>query len=189
MSITTQLKSEYTITSTPLGGLVNAAFQKKKDKFAYLDYDVAKGFKWNMKIYADEAKTDLLIEVEEQSAISGLLDQSGYVFKNAKTGETLGAWVPKKRFLNMFLKAHYKLMVNNDVVATAPGEGFFKLFIPGSMRKLMGRKVFSADGNLLTKIHYCLSGGVNVIPQPTVMSDDFMSMATAVFAAICSIQD
>ena len=145
--------------------------------------------KWNMKIYSDEAKTDLLIEVEEQSALAGLMDQSGYVFKNAKTGEILGAWVPQKRFLNMFLKSPYKLVVNNNVVATAPGEGFFKLFVPSSIRKLIARKVLSPDGNLLTKIHYCISGGVNVIPQQAVASDDFMSMAIAVFAAICSVQD
>lgn len=189
MKIPNEFKSEYDV-STALGGIANSYFESKKNKFAYIEYDVAKGFKWNMKIYSDEAKTDLLIEADEQSAVAGLMDSAGYVFKDAKSGEVLGAWVPQKRLLlNMFLKASYKLVVNNNVVATAPGEGFFKLFIPGSMRKFIARKVIAGNGSLLAKISTRLTGGVKVKPQGDMVSDDFMATAIAVFAAICGVQD
>ena len=182
-------KSEYDV-STALGGMANSSFESNKNKFAYVDYDVVNGFKWNMKIYSDEAKTDLLIEADEQSAVAGLMDSAGYVFKDVKNGNVLGAWVPKKRLLlNMFLKAPYKLVVNNNVVATAPGEGFLKLFIPGSMRKFIARKIIASDGRLLAKISARLTGGVNVKPQGGAVSDDFMAASIAVFAAICGVQD
>lgn len=189
MKALNEFKSEYDV-STALGGVTNSSFESNKNKFAYVDYDVAKGFKWNMKIYSDEAKTDLLIEADEQSAIAGFMDSAGYVFKDAKSGEVLGAWVPKKRFLlNMFLKAPYKLVVNNNVVATAPGEGFFKLFIPGSMRKFIARKIIASNGSLIAKISTRLTGGVKVKPQSNMLSDDFMATAIAAFAAICGVQD
>lgn len=188
MKVLNELKSEYEV-STSLGGLANSAFESKKKKFAYVDYEVVKGFKWNMKIYADEAKKELLIEAEEQSALAGFMDQAGYVFKDAKTGDILGAWVPKKRILNIFLKAPYKLVVNNNVLATAPGEGFFKLFIPGSMRKFIARKVLASNGNVLAKISTRLSGGVKVKPEGPGISDDFIATAIAVLAAICGVQD
>lgn len=184
-------KSKYKI-SMPLSGVAASWLERDGKKFAYLDYDVKKGFKWNMKIYSDEAKSDVLIEVDEQK-LSLLAGQSGYVFKDAKTGEELGAWVPKKRFLNIFLRAPYKLMVGGQVAATSPGDGFFKLFMPGSVRTfLFGRKVCSSDGKVVAKIFTQSTMGcglVKVNPADKEIADGKIATAIAVLAAICGLQD
>ena len=183
-------KSEYKV-SMPLSGIATSWFEHDKNKFAYLDYDVKKGFKWNMKFYSDEAKKDVLIEADQEK-LSALAGQSGYVFKDAKSGEPLGAWVPKKRFLNVFLRAPYKLVVDGQVVATSPGDGFFKLLIPGAIRKLMSRKVFAADGRAVARISAQSALGCGVVkvkPEGGTIADGKLATATAVLAAICGLQD
>ena len=183
-------KSEYKVCM-PFSGIATSWFEHNKNKFAYLDYDVKKGFKWNMKFYSDEAKTDILMEVDQEK-LSALAGQSGYVFKNAKNGDVLGAWVPKKRFLNVFLRAPYKLMVGNEVVAMSPGDGFFKLLIPGAIRKFMARKVIAANGKVIAKLsaQSTLGNGVvKVKPEGGMISDGMLATAVAVFAAVCGLQD
>ena len=190
MKITEGFKSEYKI-SMPLSGIATSWFEHDKNKFAYLDYDVKKGFKWNMKFYSDEAKKDVLIEADQEK-LSALAGQSGYVFKDAKSGEVLGTWVPKKRVLNMFLRAPYKLVVNNEVVAMSPGDGFFKLLIPGTIRKFMSRKVLAADGRVVARISAQSTLGCGVVtvkPEGGMIADDKLATATAVLAAICGLQD
>ena len=183
-------KSDYKI-SMPLSGIAASWFERDGKKFAYLDYDVKKGFKWNMKFYSDEAKTDVVIEADQQK-LSALAGQSGYVFKDAKTGEELGAWVPQKRFLNIFLRAPYKLVVGGQTVATSPGDGFFKLFIPGSVRKFIARKVLAADGKVVAKVSAQSTLGCGVVtvkPEGGTVADGKLATAVAVLAAICGLQD
>ncbi len=191
VSVFDAFKSDYKV-SMPLSGIATSTFCKGKDeKFAYLDYDVKKGMKWNMKIYSDEAKTDVLIEVDQQK-LSFLAGQSGYVFKDAKSGEELGVWVPKKRLLNIFLLAPYKLMVKEQVAAVSPGEGFFKLFVPGAIRKMFARKILSADNKPIAKLKaqsVLGCGVVKVAPAGGCIEDGKMAIALAVFAAICGLQD
>ena len=183
------VKTEYSV-GWAMGGLANTSFEKDKKKFAYLEYDVKKGFKWSLKIYSDEEKQDLLIEVEEQSAIAGvLLDQSGYVFKDAQKNEILGMWKPTKSLLNMFLKAPYKLIVNNEIVAIAPGENFFKLFIPSFIRKMTPRKVLTVYGEVIAKISTEFSQCISVKPECGAIQDDRLAIAIAAFVAICGVQD
>lgn len=182
--------TEYKI-SMPLSGVATSWFERNKEKFAYLDYDVKKGLKWNMKFYVDEAKSSAFLEAE-QLKLSFLAGQSGYQFSDVKTGEILGVWVPKKRFLNLFLRAPYKLWVDNKVVATSPGEGFFKLFIPGAIRKMMSRSVTSADGKKIAQISTQSTLGCGVVKVKPVggkIADERMSKAVAVLAAICGLQD
>ena len=184
------LKSDYKI-SMPLSGIAASWFEHDGKKFAYLDYDVKKGFKWNMKFYSDEAKKDVIIEADQQK-LSALAGQSGYVFKDAKNGEELGAWVPQKRFLNIFLRAPYRLMIKGEVVATSPGDGFFKLLIPGAIRKMIARKVLMANGKAIAKIGAQSTlgcGVVNVKPEGGTIADDKLAVAVAVLAAICGLQD
>lgn len=188
--ITGLFKSTYKI-SMPLSGIAASWFERDGNKFAYLDYDVKKGFKWNMKFYSDEAKKDVVMEADQQK-LSALAGQSGYVFKDAKSGEELGVWVPQKRFLNIFLRAPYKLVVDGQVVATSPGEGFFKLFMPGAVRKFIARKVVSADGKTVARISAQSTlgcGVVNVKPEGGTMADDKLATAVSVLAAICGLQD
>ena len=183
-------KSAYKI-SMPLSGIASSWFERDKNKFAFLDYDVKKGLKWNMKFYSDEKKSVLFMEADQQK-LSLAAGQSGYVFKDATSGEVLGAWVPKKRFLNIFLRAPYKLVVNEQVVATSPGDGFFKLLIPGSIRKFIARKVLAADGKTIAKITAQSTFGcgvVNVKPEAGVIADGKLATAVAVLAAICGLQD
>lgn len=183
-------KLEYKVCM-PLSGIASSWFEHTKNKFAYLDYDVKKGFKWNMKFYSDEAKKDVIIEADQQK-LSALAGQSGYVFKDAKSGEEFGAWVPQKRFLNIFLRAPYKLVVGGQVVATSPGDGFFKLLIPGAVRKMMARKVLTADGKSVAKITAQSTlgcGVVNVKPEGGTIADNKLAVAVAVLAAICGLQD
>ena len=114
------------------------------------------------------------------------------MFKDAKSSEELGAWVPQKRFLNIFLRAPYRLVVNGEVVATSPGDGFFKLLIPGAVRKMMARKVLTADGKSVAKITAQSTlgcGVVNVKPEGGMATDDRLATAVAVLAAICGLQD
>lgn len=185
-------KTEYKI-NMPLSGIAVSWFSRGKDeKFAYLDYEVEKGMKWSMKFYSDEAKSDLVMEANQQK-LSFLAGQSGYVFKDAKSGEELGTWVPQKRFLNIFLRAPYKLMVGEKEVATSPGEGFFKLLVPGAMRKLISRKVIlSADKKQIAAISaqsVLGCGVVKVKPAGGAIEDAKMATAVAVLAAICGLQD
>lgn len=190
MKVIDGFKSEYKV-SMPLSGIATSWFEHDKNKFAYLDYDVKKGLKWNMKFYSDEAKKDVLIEADQEK-LSALAGQSGYVFKDAKSGEVLGTWVPKKRVLNIFLRASYKLIVNDEVVAVSPGDGFFKLLIPGAIRKLMSRKVLMADGKAVARISAQSTLGCGVVkvkPEGGMIADDKLATATAVFAAICGLQD
>lgn len=190
MKVIDRFKSEYKV-SMPLSGIATSWFEQDKDKFAYLDYDVKKGFKWNMKFYSDEAKKEVLIEADQEK-LSALAGQSGYVFKDAKSGESLGAWVPKKRFLNVFLRAPYKLVVDGQVVATSPGEGFLRLLIPGTIRKFMSRKVLAADGRVVARISAQStlgSGVVKVKPEGGTIADGKLATAIAVLAAICGLQD
>ena len=177
--------------SMPLSGIATSWFEQDKDKFAYLDYDVKKGLKWSMKFYSDEAKKDVFLEADQQK-LSALAGQSGYVFKDAHNGEELGTWVPKKRFLNLFLRAPYRLMVKGEVVATSPGDGFFKLLIPGAIRKMMARKVLTASGKAVAKISAQSTlgcGVVNMKPEGGAITDDKLAVAVAVLAAICGLQD
>ena len=183
-------RSEYKI-SMPLSGLAVSWFERKADgKFAFLDYDVKKGLKWNMTFYRDEGKKEVLLSVE-QKKLAPLAGQSGYEFKDA-TGNVLAAWVPKKRFLNLFLKAGYELVVDGKTAAKSPGEGFFKLFIPGAVRKMLARKVLTADGKVVAKVRAVSTlgcGTVTIKPEGEEISDGFMATAVAVFGAICGLQD
>ena len=190
MKMIESFKSAYKI-SMPLSGVAVSWFERDKNKFAYLDYDVKKGFKWNMKFYSDEAKKDVLIEADQQK-LSALAGQSGYVFKDAQSGEELGAWVPQRRFLNIFLRAPYRLVVKGEVVAISPGDGFFKLLIPGAVRKMMARKVMAANGTAIAKITAQSTlgcGVVNMKPEGGTIADDKLAVAVAVLAAICGLQD
>jgi hypothetical protein len=190
MSITSPFKSEYKI-NMPLSGVAVSWFERKDEgKFAFLDYDVKKGLKWSMTFYRDEGKKEVLLSAE-QKKLAPLAGQSGYEFVDS-TGKVLGAWVPKKRFLNLFLKAGYELVVDGKVVAKSPAEGFFKLFIPGSVRKMLARKVLTADGKPIAKVRVVSTlgcGAVTVKPDNGDISDGFLATAVAVFGAICGLQD
>ena len=178
--------------SMPLSGVAASWFERdNKKKFAYLDYDVKKGFKWKMKFYEDEEKKKAFLEASQQK-LSFLAGQSGYEFKSLADGRILGTWVPKKRFLNILLRSSYTLVVDGNVVASAPGDSFFKLFIPGAIRKMMSRKVLSADGKVIAKISVQSAlgcGVVKVSPANGEIADEGMATAVAVFAAICGLQD
>lgn len=177
--------------SMPLSGVAVSWFERDKKKFAYLDYDVKKGFKWEMKFYEDEEKKKAFLEASQQK-LSFLAGQSGYEFKDATTGQVLGAWVPKKRFLNLFLRSQYALLVDGKAVAMAPGDSFFRLFMPGAIRKMLSRKVLSADGRAIAKISVQSAlgcGVVKVSPTNGEISDGNMAAAVAVLAAICGLQD
>lgn len=181
-------KREYKI-SMPMSGLATSWFERDKQKFAYLDYDVKKGFKWEMKFYEDEGKKRELLEASQQK-LSFLAGQSGYEFKSLAEGRVLGAWVPKKRFLNIFLRSPYTLVVDGKVVATSSGDSCLKLLLPESLRG--SRKVLSADGKVIAKISVksvlgC--GTVKVSPTNGEIADERMATAVAVFAAICGLQD
>lgn len=177
--------------SMPLSGVAVSWFERDKKKFAYLDYDVKKGFKWEMKFYEDEEKKKAFLEASQQK-LSFLAGQSGYEFKSLADGRVLGTWVPKKRFLNILLRSSYTLVVDGNVVASAPGDSFLKLFIPGAIRKMMSRKVLSADGKVIAKISVQSAlgcGVVKVSPANGEIADEGMATAVAVFAAICGLQD
>ena len=177
--------------SMPLSGLASSWFEADGKKFAYMDYDVKKGLKWEMKFYSDEEKKNAFIEIVEQK--NSLLD-GGYAFKDAVSGEQLGVWAPKKRFLNLFLRAPYTLTVNGKVVAMSPGEGFFKLFVPGKIRSfLCPRKVLNADGKPVAKISTQSTFGCGITKvKPcgeNTISESGLGTAVAVLAAICGLQD
>ena len=178
--------------SMPLSGVAASWFERdNKKKFAYLDYDVKKGFKWKMKFYEDEEKKKAFLEASQQK-LSFLAGQSGYEFKSLADGRVLGTWVPKKRFLNILLRSSYTLVVDGNVVASAPGDSFFKLFIPGAIRKMMSRKVLSTDGKVIAKISVQSAlgcGVVKVSPTNGEIADEGMATSIAVFAAICGLQD
>lgn len=183
-------KKDYKL-SMPLSGVAVSWFERDKKKFAYLDYDVKKGFKWEMKFYEDEEKKKAFLEASQQK-LSFLAGQSGYEFKSLADGRVLGTWVPKKRFLNILLRSSYTLVVDGNVVASAPGDSFLKLFIPGAIRKMMSRKVLSADGKVIAKISVQSAlgcGVVKVSPANGEIADEGMATAVAVFAAICGLQD
>lgn len=58
-------EKEYKV-QMPMSGLATSWFERGKgEKFAYLSYDVKKGFNWNMKVYSDEAKKDAFLEANE----------------------------------------------------------------------------------------------------------------------------
>lgn len=183
-------RSEYKI-SMPLSGVAVSWFERKSDgKFAFLDYDVKKGLKWNMTFYRDEGKKEILLSAE-QKKLSMLAGQSGYEFADA-SGKVLGAWVPKKRFLNLFLKAGYELVVDGKAIAKSPAEGFFKHFIPGAARKMFARKVVTADGKPIAKVRAVSTlgcGTVTIKPENGEISDSFLATAVAIFGAICGLQD
>ena len=183
-------RSEYKI-SMLLSGVATSWFERNGEgKFAFLDYDVKKGFKWNMTFYRDEGKKEVLLSAKEKK-LALLAGQSGYEFTDA-TGKVLGVWVPKKRILNLFLKAGYELVVDGKVVAKSPAEGFFKLFIPSTVRKMFARKVLTSDGKIIAKVRAVSTLGCGVVtvkPENGNLSDDFMATAIAVFGAICGLQD
>jgi len=177
--------------SMPLSGIATSWFERDNKKFAYLAYDVKKGLKWEMKFYEDEAKSKAFLEVSQQK-LSLLAGQSGYEFKSLADGQVLGAWVPKKRFLNILLRSSYTLMVDGKAVATSPGDSCFRLLIPGAIRKWISRKVLSSDGKVIAKISVqsvigC--GVVKVTPTDGEIADAKMATAVAVLAAICGLQD
>lgn len=175
----------------PLSGIAASWFERDKNKFAYLDYDVKKGFKWEMKLYEDKEKEKAFLEASQQK-LSFLAGQSGYEFKSLADGQALGVWVPKKRFLNILLRSSYTLMVDGKAVATSPGDSFFKLLIPGAIRKMFSRKVLSADGKVFAKISVRSTFGcgvVKVTPTDGEIADGKMATSVAVFAAICGLQD
>ena len=188
-TVTDLFRSRYKI-NMPLGGMTSSWFERDNARFAYLDYDVKKGLKWNMKFYSDLDRKNVLLSAE-QKKLAMLAGQSGYEFMDAD-GKVLGAWIPKKRFLNMFLKAGYELVVDGKVVAKSPAEGFFKLFIPRSVRKILARKVLAADGKVIAKVRVVSTlgcGKVSVKPTNGEISDGFLATADAVFGAICGLQD
>jgi len=177
--------------SMPLSGVATSWFERGKgDKFAYLTYDVQKGMKWSMKVYLDEAKKDPILEANQlKLTVSG---EAGYEFKSLTTGDVLGAWVPQKRFLNLFLRAPYKLVVGGNVVAMSPGESIFKLLIPGAIRKMIARKVVASTGGSIAKISAQSTLGCGVVKVKLTngkLPDEKMSVAIAVLAAICGLQD
>lgn len=177
--------------SMPLSGVATSWFERGTgDKFAYLAYDVQKGLKWNMKFYLDEAPKDAVLEANQlKLTVSG---EAGYEFKDLKTGMVLGAWIPQKRFLNLFLRAPYKLVVEGDVVATSPGDSFFKLMIPGAIRKMIARKVIASNGCSIAKISAQSALGCGVVKVRLAngkLPEEKMSVAVAVLAAICGLQD
>lgn len=177
--------------SMPLSGIATSWFERDNKKFAYLDYDVKKGLKWEMKFYRDEEKKKAFLEASQQK-LSLLAGESGYEFKNLADEQVLGAWVPKKRFLNILLRSSYTLVVDGKSVATSPGDSCFRLLIPGAIRKWISRKVLSSDGKAIAKISVqsvlgC--GVVKVTPTGGEIADEKMATAVAVFAAICGLQD
>lgn len=189
-SIADLFGSEYKI-SMPLSGVAASWFERKSEgEFAFLDYDVKKGLKWSMTFYRDEGKKEVLLSVE-QKKLAPLAGQSGYEFADSN-GKVLGAWVPKKRFLNLFLKAGYELVVDGKTIAKSPAEGFFKLFIPSAVRKMIARNVLTADGKAIAKVRAVSTlgcGTVTVKPDNGKIPDDFMATSVAVFGAICGLQD
>lgn len=183
-------KKEYKL-SMPLSGIAVSWFERDKEKFAFLDYDVKKGFTWEMKFYEDEQKKKAFLEASQQK-LSFLAGQSGYEFKCLADGQVLGAWIPKKRFLNILLRAPYTLIADGKTIAKSPGDSFFKLLIPSAIRKMLGRKVLSAEGQVIAKISVQSAlgcGVVKVSPTNGEISDGKMATAIAVLAAICGLQD
>lgn len=174
--------------SMPLSGIATSWVERDNTKVAYLDYDVKKGFNWNLKFYSDEAKKDPIIEVNEKKTDKG----KGYEVRDIKSGEILGFWIRKKRFLNLFLKEPYSFDVNGNVSLTSPGEGFFKLLIPGAIRKMMARKVLDGSGNVLATISVqsTLGCGVVKVKYPEGKATDRnTAVAIAVLAAVCGLGD
>lgn len=47
-NLANEFKTDYKI-QMPLSGVAMSSFERNGTKFAYLDYDVKKGLKWNMK--------------------------------------------------------------------------------------------------------------------------------------------
>lgn len=185
-------EKEYKV-QMPMSGLATSWFERGKgEKFAYLSYDVKKGFNWNMKVYSDEAKKDAIIEANETKVEVAGGKKPGYEMKDLKSGKVLGAWVKTKRFLNLFLKAPFTLYVDGQVVAKAPGESFFKLLIPSGIRNVMPRKVVDANGKVVAKVSQLATlgnGVVTVKPEGGTIEDEKLATAIAVLAGIVGLDD
>lgn len=182
--------------SMPLSGIAISTFLRNggvsnNSKFAFLDYDVKKGFKWRMTFFRDEGKANPILEVEEKK-LSLLTGQSGYEVRDVETGNVSGVWVPKKRFLNMFLRASYEYIEDGKVILKSPGESFLKLFVPRAIRSWIARKVITADGRMIAKMRVMATVGcgiVSVKPVGEKVEDRNLAVAMAVLAAICGLQD
>lgn len=185
-------EKEYKV-SMPMSGLATSWFERGKgEKFAYLSYDVKKGFNWNMKVYSDEAKKDAFLEANETKVDVAGDKKPGYEIKDLKSGQVLGAWVKTKRFLNLFLNAPFTLYVDGQVVAKAPGESFFKLMIPAFIRKMTPRKVVDANGKVVAKVSKQAvldCGVVKVKPEGGTIADAKLATAIAVLAGIVGLDD
>lgn len=123
-NLANEFKTDYKI-QMPLSGVAMSSFERNGTKFAYLDYDVKKGLKWNMKFYWDKEKAKPFFDVDETK--NAWLSDSGYEIKDAASGQILGAWVPKKRLLRWFLRQTYTFVVNGKVVARSPGDSCLKV--------------------------------------------------------------
>ncbi len=184
-------EKEYKV-QMPMSGLATSWFERGKgEKFAWLDYDVKKLLKWNMKVYSDEAKKDAFLEANE-GKIASLGGKPGYEIKDLKSGQVLGAWVKTKRFLNLFLNAPFTLYVDGQVVAKAPGESFFKLMVPAFIRKMTPRKVVDANGKVVAKVSKQAALGCGVVkvkPEGGTIEDAKLATAIAVLAGIVGLDD
>lgn len=171
-----ELKASYKLTMT-------GAFQRldNKERFLFCEYDVKKGLKWSVTLYSDEAKTKPFLYCTEQKV---QLRESAYEFKDAKSGEVIGAWVPKKGFLSFFVRARYELVVNGKVVAISPRQSIFSLLL-GGLRSMLPRKVVSAaDGKKIAKLKSLMGASVTVQPEGGRILEDDIAIAVAVMAVI-----
>lgn len=173
-----------------LGVLGTSVVTRDKQKLAWIDYDVKKGLRWTIKFYTEEEKQNAFLEITEKKfALSG---EGGYDITDLKTGKSVGTWVPKKRFLNFFLAAGYKLFIDDKVVLTSPAEGFGRLFLPKVIRNMMGRKIYDADGNLVAKVKWAWTFAEATLEvlytKDGKMEDDVLATAFAAMAAITIAQ-
>lgn len=172
-----------------LGVLGTSVVTRDKQNLAWIDYDVKKGLRWTIKFYTEEEKKNAFLEITEKKL--ALTGEGGYDIADLKSGESVGSWIPKKSFMNLFLAASYKLIINDQVVLTSPGEGFGRLFLPKVMRNMMGRKVFDANGKLVAKVKWALTVGeaeLEVAYTDGTMEDEKLATAFAALAAITIAQ-
>lgn len=175
--------------SAPLGVFATSHYCHGKEIFAYLDCDVKKGLRWCVKVYRDAEMKDLIFEAkQEKFAFSGA---AGYTITKAGEETPIATWVPvKRRLLNFFLQPTYKLVIDDKIVATAPGEAGYKLLIPKFIRRLAAHNVILEDGKKIGKMKrdLLLNMTFAFTYENDACEDETLSIACAVITALRMIQ-
>lgn len=176
--------------SAPWGVFSTSLLQREDETLAYVDVDVKKGLRWTVKIYRDEEKKDLLFEAnQEKFSLSG---ETGYSIKKPNEEAPFAKWVPEKGgFMNFLLRPTYKLMIGEQLVATAPGEPWWKLFVPKMFRQSATNPILLADGKKVAQLKAGLvsSGTLNLTYDTEPCEDENLSIALVILTILFMVKN